>query len=153
MPCAIIGSSGDGGVCGKGGNSSGLDEGGVAGSGPKYCCDKSISLALSDLCTPVRKPNGREGRVVDTCATAISPRNRALILFSICRNGAALVPSLSSSLSSSIGGANSRRGVDVKSPLILNLNGRKDKEKGKKNVRKVFLPHFTSLYLVLSQMK
>lgn len=132
MPCAIIGSSGDGGVCGKGGNSSGLDEGGVAGSGPKYCCDKSISLALSDLCTPVRKPNGREGRVVDTCATAISPRNRALILFSICRNGAALVPSLSSSLSSSIGGANSRRGVDVKSPLILNLNGKKDKEKGKK---------------------
>lgn len=124
IPCAISASSGEGGVCGSGGNSSlsisGLDDGGEAGSGPKYCCDKSISLALSDLCTPDRNPIGREDRVdVGTWTTAISPRNRALILFSICLNGAPLVPSLSSS-SSSIGGANSRRGVemDVESPKV-----------------------------------
>lgn len=124
MPCAINGSVGDGGVCGKGGNSSlsasGLDEGGVAGKGPKYCCESSISLALSDLWTPVRKPMVLEARVVGiTCVTAISPRNRALMLFSICLNGAHLVPSLSSS-SSSIGGANSRRGVE--SPLKRKKN-------------------------------
>jgi hypothetical protein len=39
------------------------------------------------------------------------------MLFSICRNGAAFVPSLSSS-SSSIGGASSLRGVDVVSPSV-----------------------------------
>lgn len=61
IPCARIGSSVDG-DGGSGGNSSlsasGL-EGGDAGNGPKNCCDKSISLALSDLCTPGRKPSGR----------------------------------------------------------------------------------------------
>lgn len=44
-----------------------------------------------------------------------SPRNIALILFSICRNGAGAMPwdSLSGSSSSSIAGASSRRGVDM----------------------------------------
>lgn len=58
---------------------------------------------------------GRVALPVTTCATCISPRNSALMLFSICLSGAALVPSLSSS-SSSIGGASSRRGVDAASP-------------------------------------
>lgn len=118
MPCVNIGSSDDG-DGGKGGNSSlsisGLDEGGDAGKGPKNCCDKSISLALSDLWTPGRKPSGRVALADGTWATWISPRSRALMLFSIWRNGAALLPSLSSS-SSSIGGASSRRGVDADSP-------------------------------------
>lgn len=121
MPWVILGSSGDG-DGGNGGNSSlsisGLDNGGEAGSGPKNCCDSSISLALSDLWTPDRKPSGRVARAAGTWAIWISPRNNALMLFSICRNGAALVPSLSSS-SSSIGGANSRRGVDADSPLKM----------------------------------
>jgi hypothetical protein len=45
------------------------------------------------------------------------------MLFSIWRNGAPLVPSLSSS-SSSIGGASSRRGVDAESPGERHLNFR-----------------------------
>lgn len=119
IPCTdMIGSSGNG-EGGNGGNSSlsisGLDKGGVAGNGPKNCCDKSISFALSDLWTPDRKPSGRVGLAAGTCAIWISPRNSILMLFSICRSGAALVPSLSSS-SSSIGGANSRLGVEADSP-------------------------------------
>lgn len=47
-----------------------------------------------------------------TRATVISPRNKALILSSILRNGAPRCVSLSASSSSSIGGASSRRGVD-----------------------------------------
>lgn len=47
-----------------------------------------------------------------TRATDISPRNKALILSSILRNGAPRCVSLSASSSSSIGGASSRRGVE-----------------------------------------
>lgn len=68
----MMGSSGEG-DGGRGGNSSlspsGLERGGEAGSGPKYCCDKSISLALSDLCTPPRNPIGLVGLAAGTWAT------------------------------------------------------------------------------------
>ena len=40
---------------------SGLDDGGDGGNGPNIFWDNSISLALSDLCTPGRKPSGRLG--------------------------------------------------------------------------------------------
>lgn len=59
-----------------------------------------------------------------TRATAISPLNKALILFSICLKGATRCDSLSCSSSSSIGGAKSRRGVDKASSKIFNLINR-----------------------------
>lgn len=40
---------------------SALDSGGDGGNAPNICCESSISLALSDLCTPARKPSGRRG--------------------------------------------------------------------------------------------
>lgn len=40
---------------------SALDDGGDGGNAPNICCESSISLALSDLWTPARKPSGRRG--------------------------------------------------------------------------------------------
>lgn len=83
-------SNGDGGNGGKPSVSSGLDDCGDGGRGPNIFCDKSISFALSDLWTPARKPTGRRwGGIMSTRPTmGMSPRNSALMLFSICRSGA-----------------------------------------------------------------
>lgn len=69
-----------------------------------FVCQVVILNELNDMRIPV------------TLAIGMSPRSNALILFSICRNGApSPCDSLSGSSSSSIGGAKSRRGVDTKS--------------------------------------
>lgn len=57
-------SSGDGGNGGNPSVSSGLDDGGDGGSGPNMFWESNISLALSDLWTPARKPTGRRGGAI-----------------------------------------------------------------------------------------
>lgn len=48
---------------------SALEEGGDGGKAPKICWESSISLALSDLWTPARKPSGRLGGWMSAQAT------------------------------------------------------------------------------------
>lgn len=45
---------------------SALEDGGDGGRAPNMCCESSISLALSDLWTPARKPSGRLGGWMST---------------------------------------------------------------------------------------
>lgn len=70
------------------------------------------NISCKRTCLKLSKNNLPGTRAMET-----SPRNIALILFSICRSGAGPLPcdSLSGSSSSSIAGANSRRGVDIMS--------------------------------------
>lgn len=58
-----------------------------------------------------------------TLATDISPRNKALMLSSILRSGTPRCVSLSTSSSSSIGGASSRLGVDNVSAVADDVRG------------------------------
>ena len=98
-------------------NKFGLELGGEGGNGPRAFWLNSISLALSDLCTPGRNSRTRLGCGVSckpsspALITASSPRNSALILFSICFNGSVQLKSLNCSSSSSRVGARSVCGV------------------------------------------